>query len=253
MRVLSMMFVVLMMTNITFSMVLNLATLESPPQEFTDSEGNPNGFNIEVIREAAKRAGFDIKVVFHPWKRALQNAFDGEVDGIIDAGYNEERALHLLYPSENIYTEEIFLFKRKGTDLILKDNLSNSPEISVGVGRGFYYGGIVQDILDRKGFKNIEEVNSYEQNIKKLIAGRFDALVANELNAVYEAKKLGVSNQIEKCLNEKDNQPYLLSSSKTYLAFSKKTVKQELVDKFDQALKEIKKDGTYDKIKKKYM
>lgn len=47
-------------------------------------------------------------------------------------------------------------------------------------------------------------------------------------------------------------EPYLLSASNTYVAFSKKTMTPDMADIFSQTLRAMKEDGTVDRIDAAY-
>ena len=234
-----------------FSETLNLVTLESKPAEYTEN-GVIKGINVDIVREALKRMGYDCKIIFLPWKRALNSVKTGQADGIIDAAYSEERAVYMYYPSEAIFIEEWYCFKRKDTVLTLDKDLANAAEIRLGISYGFVYGGIIQEAIDGKRFKEIQKVHNNELNLKKLIAGRFDMFVGGKKNTLFFADKMGCSDKIETVKMTGTDQEYLLSSSKTYLGFSKKTMDNEIAFEFSGVIAEMKKDGTIDGIMMKY-
>ncbi len=81
---------------------------------------------------------------------------------------------------------------------------------------------------------------------KMLYKGRVDLMMDDEIIMVYSIKKLG--------LNPSKYKEALVIpefAAEHYLAASSKTLNQ-LVNKFKKALKKIKKDGTYNKIMRKW-
>jgi octopine/nopaline transport system substrate-binding protein len=56
-----------------------------PPFNMTSANGEITGFEIDLITEVAKRAGFDFKVVSQAWDGMIQGLADGKYDGVIDA------------------------------------------------------------------------------------------------------------------------------------------------------------------------
>jgi len=230
---------------------LFLVTLESPPAEFLENS-KPVGRNVEIVQEALKRMDYDCIIEIIPWKRALEMVFNGEADGIIDAAYTEERAQYLFYADEDIYSEEWYGFKQKGSTLTFDKDLGNAKNIRLGTSRGFIYGGIIQKAIDEKRFAEIEEVTNYEMNIRKLIGNRIDIIIGVKLTTISVAKEMGLREKIEIVKMTGTNEDYLLSSSKTYLAFSKKTITKEIAEEFSKTIKDMKKDGTFSKIEKKY-
>lgn len=234
-----------------FAKTMILVTLQSPPAEYVDN-GQPAGRNVEIVQEALKRMGYDCTIKFVPWKRALKMVEYGNADGIIDVAHNKERAEYLHYPGEVLYVEEWHAFKLKTSELTLDSDLKNAGEIQLGITRGFEYGGIIQEAIDNKRFKNIQEVHNNELNLAKLLGKRFDMFIGVKLTISFLAKKMGCLNKIERVKITGTDQEYLLSSSKTYLGFSKKTIKKEVAEKFSQILTGMKNDGTIKQIEKKY-
>ncbi|WP_163337975.1 ABC transporter substrate-binding protein [Desulfopila sp. IMCC35008] len=109
---------------------------------------------------------------------------------------------------------------------------------------GTYKDVAAQSFLKDSGFTNLDSVLNDEQNVPKLIAGRIDLWIVGELQGIYKAKKKGVSDQLEKVLDVKDTQ--------LYIAFSKNTA-DDVIAKWQKAPDDMKADGTYDAIVKKYM
>jgi len=238
-------------STIVFAKTLLFMTLESPPAEYLKN-GKAIGRNVEILQEACNRMNYSCRIKFVPWKRALSIVEFGKADGIIDSAYNKARAEYLFYPQEDIYVEEWYGFKRKGTDLTLDKDLANAGEISLGTSLGFEYGGIIQETIDNGCFKHIEEVSNNEMNIRKFVAKRFDMFIGVKLTVLFLAKRMDYQDKIEIVKMTGTDQDYLLSASKTYVGFSKKRIKKEIVEEFSKIFLLMKNDGTIKQIEKKY-
>ena len=62
-----------------------------PPYEFTDANGNPAGFNVDLTMAIAEVMGMDVKIRLGPWgdmRKALNN---GEVDILQGMAFAEDR------------------------------------------------------------------------------------------------------------------------------------------------------------------
>lgn len=230
---------------------LTLVTLESPPAEFLRN-GQSTGRNVEIAVECLNRMGFKSSVMIIPWKRAMIMVEKGLADAIIDAAYNTERANFLYYPDEEIYVEEWYAFKRKRETVSFNRDLSNVGKFTLGITRGFEYGGIIQKAINNNKFKDTQEVVDNEMNIRKLISNRFDTFVGVKLTILNLANKIGHADQIEMVTMTETGKPYLLSSSKTYVAFSKMTMTKNIAETFSITLKKMKADGTVSAIEAQY-
>ena len=242
---------IMISSSTVFAKTIFLVTLESPPAEYSEN-GKPTGRNVEIVEEGLKRMGYDCKISFLPWKRALLMVEEERADGIVDVAYSEERAKYLYYPHEEIYIEEWYAFKRKESNLMLDQDLGNAGKITLGISRGFVYGGIIQEAINNHRFKRIEEVHNNELNIKKLVAKRFDMFIGVKLTILFLAEKMGYIDQIDIVNMTNTDQNYLLSASKTYVGFSKKSMKKEDAEEFSSIITAMKKDGTVKKIEEKY-
>jgi len=123
----------------------------------------------------------------------------------------------------------------------------------VGVQIGYAYGGVFQTALDTQRFEMIDAVNTIEQNIQKLLNDRIDFFVGDRIPTLYYLEQAGVREQVTIVKDEVTDQEFIASVWPTYMAFSKKTVSPEYVKAFNNALVQIKQDGTYRRIFEKYM
>ena len=92
----------------------------------------------------------------------------------------------------------------------------------------------------KSGKLTIDEVSGDEKNFEKLAAKRVDAVLAIEQsgNALLATGRFpGVQ------MNAK-----YLSSAESYLAFNKSTNRQDLLSKFNDAIAQMKADGSFDRI-----
>jgi len=62
-----------------------------PPIEYLDSQGNPQGFIVDVMRELSKEIGKPIEIRLMPWKEAVKSLDEGKVSGIEFMRITKER------------------------------------------------------------------------------------------------------------------------------------------------------------------
>jgi polar amino acid transport system substrate-binding protein len=128
----------------------------------------------------------------------------------------------------------------------LKDILNTN--FIIGVTYGASYSDEYEALLKNKDFKkHLAPVSSLISNIRKLMQGRIDGFIEDELTGTATSKKMGLGDQIRILFYL-----YGIEDAKSYLMYSKKTFTKEQVAKLDQALIDMKKDGTYNKILAKY-
>lgn len=171
----------------------------------------------------------------------MENGATGYYDGVIGALYSDERAQKFIF-SDSVYKLSIGLYMRNDFPYTYEE-LINKKDLKMGKVKGYYYPN--ENVI----FKNLTlvENTSLDNNLYALINKRVDLII--ESNVV-----------IENLLNNKyakhKNSINLLKAfeKKEYMIMiSKKTENAvEIKEAFNEGLKIIKNNGTYDKILKKY-
>lgn len=229
-----------------------ITTLDNPPQAYI--EGNrAKGVLVDIVTNAVKNSGSTCTIKIVPWKRALKMVKKGDADAIFNAGYTPERNEYLFYPNCVLVTEKVVAFRRKGSDVFLNQDLSNSKNYKVGVGRGFFYGNEIQNAIDSNMFMKVEEVPNINSNMEKLKLGRIDMFFADYFPAMMYLNSMKVKGEIELIVDHKSGKPIIYGHSETYLAFSRKRVSQDFAEKINKELIKLKKEGVYDAIIRKYI
>ncbi|MEW5825565.1 MAG: transporter substrate-binding domain-containing protein [Candidatus Bipolaricaulota bacterium] len=62
-----------------------------PPFEYLNADGQPAGYNIDLVRAVAQAVGLDIQIRLGPWAEMVQALEDGEVDALAGMYYSPER------------------------------------------------------------------------------------------------------------------------------------------------------------------
>lgn len=206
----------------------------------TDEE-KKGGYLVEITIEAFRRVGYEVNIEYLPWKRALVMSMEqGRYDVLLGAYYSEERAHKMAY-SEPVATVEISILTRKEKNIPYNSVEDLAPFLI-----GHINGATVNPEFDlaAKRYLKVDYVSNVDQNIKKLLMGRIDMLVD---------KKRKIQLIInEKYYESKDRLVFLappLEVSYFYNAFPKSLdgYRKKLED-FNEGLKRIIEDGTYDRI-----
>jgi len=212
--------------NIPAPIVLN--TADSPP----DSTPRQTGISDRVLTEAFKRIGVPMRIVSLPSERALINANMG----IDDGNYARVEGMRKLYPNlirvpENVIKFEFVAFsKRLNFPITGWDSLK---PYDVGIIRGW-------KILEANlaGAKSLTRVKNARILFALLNADKVDVIVYDRTQglALLKALKYSDARIMRPPLAVKD----------MYLYLNKKH--KDLVPLLTEALRNIKKNGTYNKI-----
>ena len=190
------------------------------------------------MRAAFERGGHTVNVEFMPWARALLEVKQGDRQVLLGAYYSEERA-ETYYASEPIYTAEVGLVARREVGLESFSSLRELTDYTIGYGRGF----TVTEEFDTAQYLNKEPAKDLAQNVKKLYAGRIDMIAGSFANIRYAAQ------QQEKDLNRLVFLQPPLKDNSLHIMISRAVPDgEQLLADFHRGLREIREDGTYDRI-----
>lgn len=215
-----------------------IMTEEYPPFNYSEG-GKITGLSTEVVEELTKRVGHPGDIKMEAWARAYK--FIQEKDGIILYSMTRTAAREDLFKWVGpVAPNKWVLFAKKGSGLTI-----SSLDDAKKVGKiGTYKDDATEAFLKENGFTNISSVIKDDQNVPKLMAGRIDLWIVGELQGIYKAKKQNAGSDLEKVFDVQDTQ--------LYIAFSKNTPDADIA-KWQKALDDMKADGSYDAIMKKYL
>ncbi|QJB56143.1 transporter substrate-binding domain-containing protein [Pseudodesulfovibrio sp. zrk46] len=225
---------------------LFVLTIPSPPYNY-EEDGHVAGMATEVVREAFRRMGIEGKFAMIPWKRGLQMVKNGEADAIFRASLTENRTGYMLFPDEPLDVGEVVAFRRKGSEAAVSVDFTDAQGLRTGIGLGFSYGEAFDKNFKAARFAKVDYGITTQQNMKKLMEDRIDLLFVNKVVGWHTARQLGLEDKVE-VATDRQGREVVYVTDDNYLAFSKKTVMPELVARFTETLREIKRDGTYDAI-----
>ena len=206
----------------------------------------PTGFVSEIIDEIFSQND-ELKIKsfkIYPWKNGLNGTFEGKYDAIMPTIENSERSKKLYFPKEHISSGVYKLFILKENAGKLKyDSFDDLKGHKVGMLRGL---AIPDDLkAANKKDKFLKEAKNAKINLKMLEDGKIDYFMEDYLVAMETINKLGLSDKVIAL----EKPVYIV---KHFVAFSKKSVDKDDVDKFDAALTSFKKTDKYKSLKEKY-
>ena len=222
---------------------LTIATGELPPYV---SEQPENSFLTDLFAEIAKEMGVKLEFKFLPWKRCEKYVEELKACAAIPYVPTPERVQKFDF-SEPLYTKQtkFFCYSPDITKKsIVYKELSDLKNYRIGGVRGYFYEKIFLD-----AGLNVDLVTTEEQNFRKLQAGRVDLIPALETLGWYMISKLFPPEEVEKFFTlEKP-----LDVGANYLMMSKQYPDaQNLMAKFNAALKAVKDSGVYQQVAKKH-
>lgn len=221
---------------------ITVVTEEYPPYNFQDTARNKiSGMGTEVVEEILKRTKLDYKLGIYPWARAYQMAQDAPNVLIYSIGRNEKRET-LFKWADVIAPYDVYLYRLKSRPEVKVSTVDDIKHYKIGAVRD----DVRAQYLEKAAVA-LDLVIEDSANAKKLASQRIDLFPIDELAMVALYKREGLDpRSVVKAFKLE------ALSAGLYMAFSKQT-SDELVRKCKVALADIRKDGTFEKIRVKYL
>ena len=220
--------------------------LASGPREgdLAPAPGLP-GFMPEIVDEAFRRIGLPARISILPWARCLVAARFGAVQGIIGASRTPQRERDYLFSDEPLALETESLFVRAGDPDLGPLGEDRLAEAHIAIISGSSFGPVLDEAIKAGKFHHLERTSSIANLLHMLLNRRVDYIALDRMSVLRVAKIMGVQKQIREM-------PAPLFSGSVFLAFTRERDMTDIRRAFDQALRVMKKDGSYDRIFAKY-
>ncbi|NOQ14643.1 MAG: transporter substrate-binding domain-containing protein [Methyloprofundus sp.] len=219
---------------------LNIVSSQWPP--YVDDAAADKGLAVELVNKALQRKGYQPRLHIDNWQRALEGVQIGVFDATCAIWKTAEREQDLLF-SEPYLNNKISFIKKKNLS-VEYTHFTDLTGFIIGVVRDYAYN---ESFTQSRALIKIP-ANHIIQNLHKLNQGSIDLTVGDEL-----AIKYALQQYLPMHANSFEFLAPALAYKKLYLAVSKSNkAAQTIIDDFNQAIKEMKHDGSYDQIVSKY-
>ncbi|MFD0826311.1 transporter substrate-binding domain-containing protein [Neobacillus sp. M.A.Huq-85] len=207
-----------------------------PPFEYLSDSGVYSGFNVDVMNAISIQTGMKIEYYPMPWNQALQALKSGKVDAIQGMkNYPSRRKTYAFSKDYFISSQAIF---------VLKDNMYiRQIENLEGKKVAVQQSDVSNELLNKVNHVKLIKTDNQQQAVQLLIKGKVDAFVGNRITGQYVLQKIGKQSQI-KIVGEEINP--------TEYSIAVLPKNKALLTTFNKGISQIKKDGTYEKIVKKW-
>jgi len=202
------------------------------------------GMDIAVLGLVFSRMGCDMTVEVMPWPRQLNGVRSGAVDVISPATWTEERASFATFSVPYLVTvERLFVLSgRENAYADLRSFFERGGRL--GVMRAYAYGGEFEEF--RGEFSSqIDETDELAANIRKIDAGRLDATIGDERVMKMNIRNAGMEGRVVPGSVK-------VSSYPLFFMFSKESIPEDFVAKFNLHLSELQDSGQLDEITARY-
>lgn len=211
------------------------------PFEYKDDNGDFVGIDMDILAAIAEDQGFKYELQILGWDASIAACQSGQADGMIaGASITEERKSSGWIFSDGYYDANQCLAVAEDSDIKGFEDLNGK---AVAVKTGTMSADYAESLKDEYGFTVTyfeDSPTMYQAVVGGQVAGAMD-------DAPIMAASIKDGNLAMKLLPETGNDP----ASYGFAIFNKDN--QELIDKFNAGLKNIKANGKYDEIVKKYL
>ncbi|MCP4109407.1 MAG: ABC transporter substrate-binding protein [Desulfobacteraceae bacterium] len=229
----------------SYAFELEILTEQYAPFNYrNDKNTKVTGFTTEIVEAILKETGNEhLKIRLYPWARAYQMIQKEPNVMVFTMTRSKER--EKLFKWAGPVAERIqWMWKLKTrTDIKIK-TLEDAKNYTITM----VPDSSMHQYLSSHGFtkKQFRFIHSGTLSVKKFVAGRDDLHFDLKLALAYRLKLMGMSmNLVEPVLS-------LPNAGNYYLAFSLETP-DSTVKQFQETLDKLKENGTYDRIKDKYL
>lgn len=214
---------------------LTITTEEYPPFNYsTDGGKTIVGSASETVNELFKRAGIGHKITLYPWVRAIEMAKSEKDTCVYSTTRTEEREKGFAWVGPLVQNDWVLFAKADST--IKLSTLEDAKKYKV----GGYRGDATTLFLQAQKF-TVDEAANDDQTVQKLEAGRIDLWAAGSQAGPFTAAKMKI--KVKPLLTFKKTEMYLACNP---------GVAAETISKLNTTLQAMVKDGTTEKINKKY-
>lgn len=206
------------------------------PFEWKDDNGKYTGFDIELMNAVAKKMGYSqVDYVNTDFKGLIPGLLAKKFDVIASAMYVTADREKTISFSDSYYPGGLCIMVKKDNQSIQGIDDLKGKNVAVQVGTKS------AKLLEEK-YPDVTrvEVETNNEMFLSLESGKVDAVITGKPAAQVYSKKSGKVKILDKTLTEE------------LYAYGVRKDDVELKNKLNDALKEVKEDGEYDKIKAKY-
>ncbi len=214
------------------------------PFSWKDKNGKVQGILIDVLNESLhNRIGIDITHNGYPWARAQLYVKNGEADAFVTVP-TPERRTYTIISAEAAISRKATIFTNKGNPAIngLKavktvSDLKDFKQIQY-IGNGWA----------KKTFKGVDVrwVPTLTDVLHRLTTGNYDYFASASKVVNYNIRELGYQDKLIEIPD------VVLSTAAFHLCIRKHSSYIKLIPKFDKTIREMRRDGTLEKIYSKY-
>lgn len=213
-----------------------------PPFNYMSPDGKLIGFDLDIAQALCDAMEAKCEFIANDWDGMIPGLQANKFDAVIASmAITEERQEQVAF-TDRYYSTPLAIVVPKDTDIESVDAASFDGK-TVGAQAGTTQGNYAEDVLVQAG----AEVKLYptaDEAHADLESGRLDAVAADKFVSA-EWLKGGSGAECCKFLGD-------IPGTETQISIALRKGDDDLREQFNEAIKKIREDGTYDTIRQKY-
>jgi PAS domain S-box-containing protein len=156
-----------------------------PPYEFLDEDGNPTGFNVELLKKVCQTMGLDCRVTLGPWNEVRTQLENGTIHGITGMLYSAGRDQKVDFTTYHSIVSHSIFVPTTSSIRGVKDLIDKS----IGVQRG----DLMHDYVLQHGLSSMIFGYADQQEVLKSLAeNKVDCALVARIQGMYVMNELGI-------------------------------------------------------------
>ena len=229
--------------------ISSASELDYPPFSVVGDDGSADGFSVELLKVVCRAVGLDVTFKVGPWNEIKQELTEGRLDALPLVSYSKERDKELDFTAPYLRMHGT-IFVRKGEKSIHGESDLKDREVLVMRGDTAHEYALRMRLSDR-----LILTASFEEALKKLAAGKHDAVIMQHLVGLQLIKKLGLSNLVSvRSFQEASLKPAArpLSEFEQKFCMAVKEGDKELLGLLNEGLSIVIANGVYNELYDKW-
>lgn len=206
-----------------------------PPYEYIDEEGIYRGFNIDIMNAIALATGIEITFVPMSWQEVYTSIENNKSDIIQGITITAKRQSKFLF-TKPLIENTMSMFALKENETISSINDIEGKKV------GVQHNDTAEDIIANKDVE-LYRYDTQEQALKALLSKEIEVIIGNTLTVSNIIQREKLEHQVTVRGKEFTNNNYAIAVSKD---------NKELQSILNKGIEQIKKNGTYDTIYRKW-
>jgi PAS domain S-box-containing protein len=235
--------------NLKLNVLKSASELDYPPFAIVQPDGTVDGFSVDLLKAAVKAGGLTISFKVDSWHVLKQELADGTLDVLPLVSYSKER--------DKVYDFTAPYMKLNGTVFVRKGNteiqkLADLMGKEVLVMRG---DTAHEYVMRKKLTGTVIPTESIEEAFKLLAAGKYDAVVVQQIVGFQMLRKLKIDNVVpieEKNISSIKPVSLKLDGFEQKFCFAVRDGNQQLLSLLNEGLAVLYLDGTYEALYEKW-